>query len=107
MLGLATMSQVERIMKAAIFAVIMTSIILPAVALAASGQQNATTKPQGTDEQRREEVITVSATRLPVRLSDLPFAATTWEARDLERAPAIVIDEALRSSPSVLSLIHI
>jgi len=101
MLGLATMSQVERIMKAAIFAVIMTSIILPAVALAASGQQNATTKPQGTDEQRREEVITVSATRLPVRLSDLPFAATTWEARDLERAPAIVIDEALRSSPSV------
>ena len=94
------MRQVARIMKTAVFIIIVMSIMLPDVAMATSGQQNPPTKPQA-DKQRREEVITVSATRLPVRLSDLPVAAITWEARDLERAPAIVIDEALRSSPSV------
>ncbi len=94
------MRQVARIMKTALFIIIVMSIMLPDVAMATSGQQNPPTKPQA-DKQKREEVITVSATRLPVRLSDLPVAAITWEARDLERAPAIVIDEALRSSPSV------
>ena len=64
-------------------------------------RQGGATPAQDPAEQRREELITVSATRLPVRLSDLPVAATTWEARDLQQAPAIVIDQALRSSPAV------
>ena len=76
------MRQVARIMKTAVFIIIVMSIMLPDVAMATSGQQNPPTKPQA-DKQRREEVITVSATRLPVRLSDLPVAAITWEARDL------------------------
>lgn len=75
--------------------------MLPAATIAAPAQQSAAATPQGAVGQRRVEVITVSATRLPVRLSDLPVAATTWEARDLAQAPAIVIDEALRSSPAV------
>lgn len=49
---------------------------------------------------RREEEITVTATRLPVRLSDLPVAARTWSAEELQETSAIVIDDALRASPA-------
>lgn len=68
---------------------------LPAVAQAsgAGGQQE--------PPQRREEMITVTATRLPVRLSDLPVAARTWNARELQEAPAMVLDDALRAAPAV------
>ena len=74
--------------------------MLPAITIAAPGPQSAATPPAA-EGQRRVEIITVSATRLPVRLSDLPVAAIPWEARDLAQAAAIVIDEALRSSPAV------
>ncbi|MGD8328597.1 MAG: TonB-dependent receptor [Acidobacteriota bacterium] len=57
-------------------------------------------KPAG-QQGAREETITVTATRLPVRLSDLPVAARAWDAAELQSAPAIVIDEALRDSPAV------
>ena len=74
-------------------------LALPRVAAAEPRQDAAGTQEQ--TPQRREEVITVSATRLAVRLSDLPVAARAWTARELQDAPAIVLDEALRSSPAV------
>jgi len=71
------------------------------LAPAAAHAQQASADPQEEQTQRREEVITVSATRLPVSLSDLPVAARAWQARELQDAPAIVLDEALRSLPAV------
>jgi outer membrane receptor protein involved in Fe transport len=56
---------------------------------------------QAQQEARREEIITVTATRLPVRLSDLPVAARAWSAEELQAAPAIVLDDALRAAPAV------
>ncbi len=65
--------------------------------------QQASTRQEPTPQEpaRREETISVTATRLPVRVSDLPAAAIAWEARELQDAAAIVLDEALRSSPAV------
>jgi len=91
----------RRSRKLATISLTVYAFTLPAITIAAPAPQSTAAAPQSADEQRRVEVITVSATRLPVRLSDLPVAATTWEARDLVQAPAIVIDEALRSSPAV------
>ncbi len=91
----------QRPCRVATITLTVLGVMLPAVTIAAPAHQGATATPQNADAQRRVEVITVSATRLPVRLSDLPVAATTWEARDLAQAAAIVIDEALRSSPAV------
>lgn len=99
MLAFTAMKQSFCIVKATTLTLLV--LMLPAGTIAAPEQQSARVKPQGADQQQREEIITVSATRLPVRLSDLPVAAITWEARDLQQAPAIVIDEALRSSPTV------
>lgn len=82
-----------------VLAGLISFVAFPTVAAAELRQDAAGTREQ--TPQRREEVITVTATRLPVRLSDLPVAARAWEARELQDAPAIVLDEALRSSPAV------
>ena len=78
---------------------LMSLVVLPTNSTAEPRQDAAGAQEQAS--QAREEVITVSATRLPVRLSDLPVAARTWDGRALQDAPAMVLDEALRSSPAV------
>ena len=80
-------------------AVAMTAMAFDPVPATAQSQQAGT----GGDEaqQERVEIITVSATRLPVRLSDLPTVVRVWKAEDLQRAPAIALDDALRWEPTV------
>lgn len=78
---------------------LISLVALPTSAAAQPRQGATATQEQAS--QGREEIITVSATRLAVRLSDLPVAARAWEARELQDAPAMVLDEALRSSPAV------
>jgi len=77
-------------------AVALLAATVPCRAGASPQSASAQAPPQG-----REEIITVSATRLAVRLSDLPVAARTWGARELQEAPAIVLDEALREATAM------
>ena len=81
---------------------LLTAALCLLVPPAARGQE----EPQQQQQQpppppQAVEVITVSATRLPVRLSELPTAARAWDGAELQRAPAVVLDDALRSSPAV------
>jgi len=90
---LPTHTPMKRILTPCVVAMALAALtVAPAVAQ---------TSGAAARQKQREETITVTATRLPVRLSDLPVAARAWNAAELQSAPAIVIDEALRDSPAV------
>ena len=62
---------------------------------AGQAQEKAADEPQA----RSEVVITVTATRLPLRLSEIPAVAIVIDGDELRRRPALGLDEALRWTP--------
>ncbi|MFQ5743038.1 MAG: TonB-dependent receptor [Acidobacteriota bacterium] len=60
-----------------------------------------TRKKQAPEDQRVTETVTVTATRLPARIADMPTAIKVWSGENLQQLPAMVLDDALRWSPSV------